>query len=94
MIYPLFHAFKRDFQYFTCIRNGQKKAWHVPLFPDGVGPTIFSGGSVAPNAKCYQLLRAIGRKRCFLNILNPHTVPSPSALKQIKSKIDFRIAVK
>ena len=37
-----------------------KKAWHVPLFPDG--------GSVAPNAKCYQLLRAIRRKKCFLNI--------------------------
>ena len=23
---------------------------------------------MAPNAKCYQLLRAIGRKKCFLNI--------------------------
>ena len=41
MIYPLFYALKRDFQYFTCIRNGQKKAWHVPLFPDGVGPKNF-----------------------------------------------------
>ena len=72
MIYPLFHALKREFQYFTCIRNGQKKAWHVPLFPDGVEPKNFAGGSVAPNAKCYQLLRAIGRKKCYLNIPNTH----------------------
>ena len=68
MIYPLFHALRRDFQYFTSIRNGQKKAWHVPLFSDGVGPKKNSGGSVAPNAKCYQLFRAIRRKKCFLNI--------------------------
>ena len=26
----------------------------MPLFPDGVGPNFFSGGSVAPNAKFYQ----------------------------------------
>ena len=27
----------------------------MPLFPDVVGLKNFSGGSVAPNAKCYQL---------------------------------------
>ena len=66
MIYPLFHALKRDFQYFTCIRNGQKKAWHVPLFPDGVGPKkFFAGGSVAPNAKCYLTTQSDWAKEVF-----------------------------
>ena len=57
---------------FTYIRNGQKKAWHVPPFPMELGRKVFSGGSVAPNAKRYQLLGAIGRKKCFLNIPNVH----------------------
>ena len=34
-------------------------------FPMELGRKYFSGGSVAPNAKCYQLLRAIWRKKVF-----------------------------
>ena len=35
---------------------------------------FFSGGSVAPDAKCYQLFRAIGRKKCFLNKMIPFKI--------------------
>ena len=41
MIYPLFHALKRDFQYFTCIRNGQKRRGMCHCFPMELGRKIF-----------------------------------------------------
>ena len=77
MNYPLFHALKRDFQYFTCIRNGKKRRGMCHCFPMELDRKFFSGGSVAPNEKSSQLLRAIGRKKCFLNIPNLHYRLSP-----------------
>ena len=44
---------------------------------------FFAGGSVAPNAKCYQLLRAIGRKKCFLNSPMVHIEYSSAAQRAV-----------